>query len=97
MIYEHAHITIDVDRCAEFEDAFAQAKKYLLDANGGKTVEIVRSVDHPGVYLLRVGWGSVQDHTEDFAASINGKLLAEAIGGFFTVAPYVVHFEEAAV
>ncbi|MFD9667188.1 antibiotic biosynthesis monooxygenase family protein [Rhodococcus sp. NPDC059968] len=97
MIYEHAHITIDADKRTEFEDAFARAKKYLLDANGGKTVEIVRSVDDPGLYLLRVGWDSVEDHTEVFATSINGKLLAEAIGGFFTETPSVAHFEDAPV
>nr|WP_271208969.1 antibiotic biosynthesis monooxygenase family protein [Rhodococcus wratislaviensis]GLK33386.1 hypothetical protein GCM10017611_02280 [Rhodococcus wratislaviensis] len=97
MIYEHAYITTDPDRRAEFEDAFARAEKYLLDANGGKTVELVRSVDHPGLYLLRVAWDSVADHTEVFASSTNGKLLAEAIGHFFTDTPQVIHFEDTAV
>jgi len=97
MIYEHAHITIDTDKRTDFEETFAWAKKYLLDANGGKTVELVRSIDHPGHYLLRVGWDSVEDHTVVFASSTNGKLLAAAIGDFFTETPYVVHFEETVV
>lgn len=97
MIYEHAYVTIDPEQRAEFEEAFAGAKKYLVDANGGETAEIVRSVDHAGVYLLRVGWNSVEDHIEVFSASTNGKLLADAIGGFFTETPQVVHFEDAPV
>ena len=97
MIYEHAHITIDADKRTDFEETFARAKKYLLDANGGKPVELVRSVDNPGLYLRRVGWDSVDDHTVVFASSTNGKLLAEAIGDFFTEPPHVVHFEDTAV
>ncbi|RYF53227.1 MAG: antibiotic biosynthesis monooxygenase [Comamonadaceae bacterium] len=97
MIYEHAYITTDPDQRTEFEESFDRARKYLLDANGGKTVEIVRSVDHAGLYLLRVGWDSVEDHTEAFAVSTEGKLLAEAIGHYFTDTPQVVHFEDAPV
>ncbi|RYH71209.1 MAG: antibiotic biosynthesis monooxygenase [Alcaligenaceae bacterium] len=93
MIYEHAYVTTDADKSTEFEEAFARAKQYLLDANGGKTAELVRSVDHPGLYLLRVGWDSVEDHTEVFASSTNGKLLGEAIGHYFIETPQVIHFE----
>ncbi|MDF3307543.1 antibiotic biosynthesis monooxygenase family protein [Rhodococcus sp. T2V] len=97
MIYEHAYVTVDAGNRTEFEDVFTRAKKYLLDANGGKTAEIVRSVDHPGLYLLRVGWDSVEDHTELFASSTNGKNLGEAIGHFFIETPQVIHFEDTAV
>ncbi|ABH00958.1 conserved hypothetical protein (plasmid) [Rhodococcus jostii RHA1] len=97
MIYEHAYVTTDADKSAEFEEAFARAKKYLLDANGGKTVELVRSVDHPGLYLLRVGWDSVEAHTEVFASSTNGKLLGEAIGHYFVKIPHVIHFEDTTI
>ncbi|MDH6287763.1 MULTISPECIES: antibiotic biosynthesis monooxygenase [Rhodococcus] len=97
MIYEHAYVTIDVGKRIEFEDAFTRARKYLLDANGGKTAEIIRSADHPGLYLLRVGWDSVEHHTDVFASSANGKELGEAIGHFFIETPQVIHFEDTAV
>ena len=97
MIHEYAYVTVDVDESAAFEEAFADAKKYLLDANGGKTAEIVRSVDRPGLYLLRVAWDSVEDHTQHFASSVNGRQLDAAIAHYFVKEPQVIHFEETAV
>lgn len=97
MIYEHAHLTVDSAACAEFESAFLDARQYLLDSNGGKTVELIRSVDQSGVYLLRVGWDSVAEHIEDFPESRNARLLADKIARFFTAAPYVVHFEASTI
>jgi heme-degrading monooxygenase HmoA len=97
MVYEYAYITVDVDECAAFEEAFADAKEYLLDANGGKTAEIVRSVDRPGLYLLRVAWDSVEDHTEHFASSVNGQRLDAAIGHYFDEPPQLIHFEDTVV
>jgi heme-degrading monooxygenase HmoA len=97
VIHEYAYVTVDVDKAAEFEEAFADAKKYLLNANGNKTAEIVRSVDRPGLYLLRVAWDSIEDHTEHFASSVNGRHLDAAIGHYFIDTPQVIHFEDAAV
>jgi heme-degrading monooxygenase HmoA len=97
MVYEYAYVTVEVDKVAEFEQAFAHAKKYLLDANGGKTAELVRSVDRPGLYLLRVAWDSIEDHIERFAASVNGQQLDAAIGRYFIETPQVIHFEDTAV
>jgi heme-degrading monooxygenase HmoA len=97
MIYEHAYITVDPASRAEFEDAFTSARHLLLDANGGNTAELIRSVDQPGVYLLRVGWNPASDHTEDFASSANGEQFAAAVAHFFTTPPQVVHFESLAL
>lgn len=97
MVCEYADVTVDTDEGAAFEQAFANAKKYLLDANGGKTAEIVRSVDRPGLYLLRVAWDSIEDRTEHFASSVNGQRLDAAIGHYFVDTPQVIHFEDAAV
>jgi heme-degrading monooxygenase HmoA len=93
LIYEHAYLTTDPAKREDFERSFGQAKNYLLSANGGRTVDLVRSADRPGLYLLRVGWESVAQHTEVFASSENGKRLAEAIAHFFLEPPQVVHFE----
>ncbi|MGY4653023.1 antibiotic biosynthesis monooxygenase family protein [Mycobacterium sp. URHB0021] len=97
MVYEYAYVTVDVDKVVESEAAFADAKKYLLDADGGKTAQIVRSVDRPGLYLLRVAWDSVEDHTERFAVSVNGRRLDAAIGHYFVETPQVIHIEDTAV
>jgi heme-degrading monooxygenase HmoA len=97
MVCEYAYVTVDVGESAAFEEAFANAEGYLLGANGGKTAEIVWSVDRPGLRLLRVAWDSVDDHTEHFASSVNGQHLDAAIGHYFVEAPQVMDFEDTAV
>ncbi len=97
MIYEHAYITIDIGDRVAFEHAFSNARNLLLDANGGNTAELIRSVDHPDLYLLRVGWNSVAQHTEDFASSPTGEQFGAAVAHFCTAPPRVVHFESSAL
>ena len=97
MIYEHAYVTVAPESTGDFENAFAGAKKYLLDANDGKTAELIRSVDNPGLYLLRVGWDTVKDHTEVFAGSPNAEQFAQAVADFFVTTPQVVHFEAVSI
>jgi quinol monooxygenase YgiN len=93
MIYEHAHLVIDPARASEFESAAPDARKALLDAPGCREVGIFRSPDRPGTYLLRVGWDRIEDHLETFPATPQAAALGEAIAGFFTDAPLVIHFE----
>jgi heme-degrading monooxygenase HmoA len=97
MIYEHAYVTVDPGNMGEFEKAFAGARKYLSDANQGKTAELIRSVDRPGVYLLRVGWDTVEQHTDEFSSSSNGALFADAVARYFIETPQVIHFESEAL
>ena len=97
MIYEHAHLTIDPNRAAEFERAVLRGREYLLAAPGCREVSVSRSVDRPGVYLLRVGWNRIEDHLEVFPATPQAASLADAIGGFFIEEPAVVHFDGAEV
>ena len=92
MIFEHAHVTVAVDRQSDFERAFAGVKKHLVAANGGKTAELVRSVDTDGLYLMRVGWDSVEQHVA-FSASPDAQKVVNALAGFFVATPQVAHFE----
>ncbi|RZL81415.1 MAG: antibiotic biosynthesis monooxygenase [Rhodococcus sp. (in: high G+C Gram-positive bacteria)] len=92
MIFEHAHVTVAVDRQSDFERAFAGVKKHLVAANGGKTAELVRSVDTDGLYLMRVGWDSVEQHAE-FGSSPDAQIVVDALAEFFVVTPQVAHFE----
>ncbi|MHA4852751.1 antibiotic biosynthesis monooxygenase family protein [Rhodococcus sp. MSC1_016] len=93
MIFEHAHVTVAVDRRSDFERAFAGVKKHLVAANGGKTAELVRSVDTDGLYLMRVGWDSVEQHAE-FGASSEAQIIVDALAEFFVATPQVTHFEQ---
>ncbi|WP_375479748.1 antibiotic biosynthesis monooxygenase family protein [uncultured Jatrophihabitans sp.] len=93
MIYEHAHLVIDPARAHDFESAAPTARKALQDAPGCREVSIFRSADKPGTYLLRVGWDRIEDHLEVFPTTPQAATLADAIAGYFTETPLVIHFE----
>jgi heme-degrading monooxygenase HmoA len=94
VIYEHAYLTIDPARSAEFEKALDAGRGHLLAAPGCREVSVSRSVDRPGVYLLRVGWDRIEDHLEVFPATSQAVRLAETIGSFFLGEPTVIHFDD---
>lgn len=97
MIYEHAYLTIDPNRAQEFEKAVPVAREHLLAAPGCREATVVRSVDQPGTYLLRVGWDRIEDHLEVFPTTPQSKALAATIAGFFVQTPTLVHFDSAEV
>lgn len=94
MIYEYAHLRIAEGNRAAFESAAHDARKILLSAAGCRDAQISRSVDEPGLYLLKVGWDSIEDHLERFPHSEQGAALGVLIGGLFAGEPVVTHFHE---
>lgn len=94
MIYEHAYLRVAADDQTTFEQAAPKAREILLSAQGCREVLISKSVDEPDLYLLHVGWDSIEDHLERFPTSTQGAALGDLIGGFFTEQPAVTHFED---
>lgn len=92
MIYEHAYLSINPDEADDFEDAFASARHHLESAPGCRSVDLIRSIDQPDTYLLRVGWGRIEDHLEGFPGTDNARSFGEAVAGYFQENPLVVHF-----
>lgn len=93
MVVEHAYISVDPARRAEFEAAYAKAEPILAGAQGCTGTALFRDVERPGGYLLRVGWQRLADHLEVFPTSDAGRAFAAHVAGFFTGAPEVRHFE----
>jgi heme-degrading monooxygenase HmoA len=94
MIYEHAYLTIDPDDADAFEGAFDSARQHLESAPGCRSVDLVRSVDQPKTYLLKVGWGRLEDHLEVFPGTDNARSFGEAVASYFQGEPLVMHFPE---
>lgn len=92
-VHEYAILTIDPARAAEFAAVLPDAERVLRGAPGVRSVEFQRAVDRPEVYLLKVGWDSVEDHVERFPSTPQAERLAATIGGFFLETPFVAHFE----
>lgn len=92
MIFEHAQLTIRHDGHEEFHKTYPAIRENLLAATGCRSVDLHRSVDQPQVYLLRVGWNALTDHTEVFPETEQGRNVLALLG------PHVesldmIHFE----
>ena len=92
MVVEHAYITVSEEQSAEFEAAFLAAEPILAGAAGCRATALFRDVEHPGAYLLRVGWDRLEDHRDVFPGSAAGQEFAAHVAHFFTSAPEVRHF-----
>ncbi len=96
MIHEHALLSITPGREAEFEQMFAASvPQVFAQSPGFVSIELHRSAERPSVFLLRVGWESVEAHTVEFRES---PLFAEwraLAGPFFAEPPSVEHFSQA--
>ncbi|MGE4425814.1 MAG: antibiotic biosynthesis monooxygenase [Solirubrobacteraceae bacterium] len=94
MIHEHARITIRPGTAAAFEDAFrTTGRAALAAAPGCRSVALRRSAEGPDVYLLVVGWDTVDDHLVTFPTTPQAAALGAAIAGYFDGDPAVEHFE----
>ncbi|RJT81075.1 hypothetical protein D6T63_07830 [Arthrobacter cheniae] len=78
LILEHATLTIRPDGHEAFLAAFPQIRAHLVASRGCRSVDLYPSVDREDVYLLRVAWDTLEDHTEVFPGSEHGRaVLAE--------------------
>ncbi|MEV7738066.1 antibiotic biosynthesis monooxygenase family protein [Streptomyces sp. NPDC088921] len=92
MIHEHAELHVRPGAGARLEADFATARHLLLEAPGCRSAELLRSVDHPDTYLLRVGWERLEDHTEVFPETPQAKAFAEVVAPHCVARPRVVHY-----
>jgi len=90
-VVEHAVLTVDDERAAEFERAFATARPDLQAAQGASEVALDRSLDDARRWLLRVRWERIEDHLEGFPASEAGRRFVAAVSPYFAEPPIVVH------
>lgn len=95
MILEVATINIQPGTRAAFESAFVEARKVIRQAEGCGRVELQRSLDTEGRYLVFIEWPSVQHHMEGFRNSPLFQEWRRLIGPHFAVPPAVEHFEVA--
>lgn len=66
MVYEINMVNVVPDQAARFEAAFAQAGSLLRRVAGCRSVALMRCVERPGQYQVRIGWGRLQDHVDHY-------------------------------
>ncbi len=91
MIFEQATIQVAPESSAAFEAAIAKSAPLFKDAEGCNSLALEKIVEHPGRYVLRIGWTSVETHTDTFVKSDAFAAFRELAGPFMTAAPEVIH------
>jgi heme-degrading monooxygenase HmoA len=94
VVVEHAELTVQAGREAEFREVFGRAREVLAGAEGFRWAELLRCVERPGTFLLLVGWESVEAHTAGFRASERFGRWRALVGPFFVAPPAVEHYRE---
>lgn len=92
MITEHALITIQPGRQADFEAAFPQARAVISQAEGFVDLQLQRGIESDTTYLLLIRWQTLEAHTVGFRQSERFGQWRALIGPFFANAPAVDHF-----
>lgn len=93
MVIEHAEITIIPGKAAEFEEAFERGHKAIAQSPGYLWARLVRQIENPDVYLLLIGWESLEAHTVVFRESDLFQQWRAAVGPFFASPPTVTHYD----
>lgn len=91
MVVEQARLTVEAGREAEFQEVFGTARQVLAEADGFRWAELLRCEEHPQVFVLRVGWESVEAHTVGFRESERFQRWRALVGPFFAAPPDVEH------
>jgi len=92
-VLEGARISVDPDKAAEFEAAFARAVRHVRAAEGHLDSRLMRDVDSPGSYLFLVQWQRLADHVETFVHSEGFRSFGELVAPYFASDPDVSHYE----
>ncbi|WP_051476590.1 antibiotic biosynthesis monooxygenase [Arthrobacter sp. Br18] len=92
MIYEHAQLTIRPDGHDSFRNTYPAIRENLLAVHGCRSVDLHPSVDQPDIYLLRVGWESLSDHTEVFPETDQGRNVLTLLQSHVTSVE-MIHFD----
>ena len=93
-VLEHAVLDVVPGREAEFELAFAEARRFIASASGFRWLRLARCVERPDRYLLLVGWRTLEDHTVGFRGSPAYEEWRRLLHHFYEPFPTVEHFTE---
>jgi len=66
MVFEINMVTVAPGQAARFEAAFAEAAPLLRGIAGCRSAALLRCVERPGHYQVRVGWDRIEDHVDHY-------------------------------
>ena len=94
MILEHADITIQPGRNAEFEEAIQRGIATVVSsAKGFRDARVHRGIESPERYVLTIHWDTLDNHMVDFREGPLFPAWRAIVGPFFAKPPVVEHFQ----
>ena len=92
MIIEHALLQVREGQELAFEAAMAEAKPLIATSPGFIGIEVRRSAELAGTYLLLVRWQNVADHRDGFRRSNRYQAWRDLLHHFYDPMPSVSYF-----
>lgn len=93
MILEIAQFQIKTGREADFEAVCAKAAPLFQRAKGCVGMEVQRSMENKGKFVLLVWWETVDNHMKDFRGSEDFQEWRRLIGDLLDGTPQMEHCE----
>lgn len=94
MVLESAYLNVKPGLEAEFESAFREASGIIASKNGYLWHQLHRTIENPSLYLLLVGWGSLEAHTVGFRDSPEYQDWKTRLHHFYQPFPTVLHHSQ---
>jgi heme-degrading monooxygenase HmoA len=91
MVIERADISVIPGREIEFESVMERGCALLAGASGCASVSLLRCVERPSRYYLRLEWNSIADH-QAFTKTPDFQTFRDIAGPFFSERPATEHF-----
>jgi heme-degrading monooxygenase HmoA len=93
VILEAAVLNVKPGEESAFEAAFGEAKGIISSMPGFIALELQRSVESRGRYLLLVRWTTLEHHTAGFRSSPGYQRWKALLHHFYDPFPTVEHYE----
>jgi quinol monooxygenase YgiN len=89
--WEIAEFSVTAGGEDEFEKRVLASAPIFAAAEGCTAMQLQRSVDVPGRFLLLIEWDSVEHHTEKFTATEGFATFVGAVSPLYAAEPRVFH------
>lgn len=94
MVLESAYLSVKPGQEAAFEVAFARASSLIASVAGYRWHQLHRALETPSLYLLLVGWDSLEAHTVGFRGSPQYQEWKALLHHFYQPFPSVLHHRQ---
>ena len=93
MIVEYIRYTVEPDRSAAFEQAYADAEAPLRESGQCHAIEVARCSEDPSQYVVRLEWESAEAHLDGFRSGPQFPRFFALVRPFFPGIAEMRHYE----